>query len=437
MSSTHRDELLTESSVLPSNNNSDLVADAASVRHHDPTKHWTDACCVGPDSASVQGKERRNGSFTSVRPSVNQPASDSTLSRSTMVDRWLARRLLSPANGLPIEVSLWDGEVVSATDELAVNRVSIHSRRTLQNLLFDPSMAFGDGYSRGEITIAGDLVRFCEYLDLAARQAPRWFENHVWRWCHWLSPNTPAASKDHIHQHYDLGNDFYKLWLDEEMAYTCAYFSEPTMDLAAAQRAKFDHVARKLRLKPGDRVVEAGCGWGGLALHLAREYGVSVLAYNISHEQVAYARDRAKSVGLDGHVVFVEDDWRNIDGQFDAFVSVGMLEHVGPENFRLLGDVIHRSLKPEGLALIHTIGRNIAKPIDRWTEVRIFPGGCPPSLRQMMDIFETHDFSILDLENLRLHYARTLEFWCDNFESHVAEVERMFDATSSACGGCI
>ncbi len=372
--------------------------------------------------------ERHHGALAAVRSSAVTPASASTTSRTTALDRWLARRVLSFVEGLPIEVALWDGEVLSASNEPASHRVSIQTRPALLGLLFDPSLAFGDGYTRGEITVSGDLVRFFEHLAVASRKAPHRFDNRMWRWWHWLSPNTRAAAKNHIHQHYDLGNDFYRLWLDEEMAYTCAYFSEPTLDLAAAQRAKFDHVARKLRLKPGDRVVEAGCGWGGLALHLAREYGVSVTAYNISREQVAFARDRAKSAGLEGRVIVVEDDWRSIDGQFDAFVSVGMLEHVGPENFRQLGDVIHRSLKPRGLALLHTIGRNLAQPIDRWTEKRIFPGGCPPSLREMMDIFETRDFSVLDVENLRQHYARTLECWRDNFEMQTAAVERMFDA---------
>jgi cyclopropane-fatty-acyl-phospholipid synthase len=348
--------------------------------------------------------------------------------RATAMDRWLARQLLSLAKGLPIELELWDGTVLSASNEPAEHRVTLSSRWTLLNLFLEQSLAFGDGYSSGEITVTGDLEHFCELMETASRQAPQWFDNHAWRWWHWLTPNSRAASKDHIHQHYDLGNEFYRLWLDDEMAYTCAYFAEPTMDLAAAQRAKFDHVARKLRLKPGDHVVEAGCGWGGLALHLAREYGVTVRAYNISHEQVVFARDWAKSAGLQDRVQFLEDDWRNIDGRFDAFVSVGMLEHVGPENYRQLGDVIHRGLKPRGLALIHTIGRNFAKPVDRWTERRIFPGGCPPSLRQMMAIFESHDFSILDVENLRLHYARTLEFWRDNFESHADAVEQMFDA---------
>ena len=356
-----------------------------------------------------------------ARPSVNGP---------TQFDRWLARCLLSMTPGLPVELSLWDGAVVSTTTSSpAVTRVSIASRRMLLCLLLDPVMGFGDGYSQGEITVSGDLAQFCEQLEHSIRLAPHWFTNHRWKWLHWLSPNTRTASKNHIQHHYDLGNEFYQLWLDREMAYTCAYFSDPEMDLASAQRAKFDHVARKLRLKPGMRVVEAGCGWGGLAMHMAREYGVSVVAYNISREQVAYARDRAKSLGLDRRVEIVEDDWRSIHGQFDAFVSVGMLEHVGPENFRQLGDVIQRSLKPEGLGLLHTIGRNVATPIDRWTEKRIFPGGCPPSLRQMMDTFETHDFSVLDIENLRLHYARTLECWRENYELHADEVEQMFDAT--------
>ncbi|MEK6261869.1 MAG: cyclopropane-fatty-acyl-phospholipid synthase family protein [Planctomycetota bacterium] len=403
MSSTQLDEAPVKSSVVPPREDS---------RSHE----------------SAPAEERSRGQIESAPPTAMTPASAPSASRTTFLDRWLARRVLSLVRGLPIEVALWDGEVLSASNDPVRSRVTIQSRSTLLSLLFDPSMAFGDGYSRGEITVSGDLVRFFEHLAQANRQAPHWFDNYRWRWWHWLSPNTRAASKNHIHQHYDLGNEFYRLWLDEQMAYTCAYFSEPTLELAAAQRAKFDHVARKLRLKPGDRVVEAGCGWGGLAMHLAREYGVSVQAYNISHEQVAFARDRAKSAGLEDRVVFVEDDWRSIDGQFDAFVSVGMLEHVGPENFRELGDVIHRSLKPGGLALLHTIGRNLARPIDLWTEKRIFPGGCPPSLRQMMDIFETRDFSILDVENLRLHYARTLECWRDNFELHTAEVERMFDA---------
>jgi cyclopropane-fatty-acyl-phospholipid synthase len=347
------------------------------------------------------------------------------MSHSTWMDRWLVRLLLSRLPGLPLEIELWDGEIIRVSDVPDATRVTLRTRSTLLGLLLSPALAFGDGYSRNENRVSGDLCRFCEMLDLAQRRTPRWTDNQTWRW---LSPNTRSASKDQIHQHYDLGNDFYRLWLDETMVYTCACFREPTLNLASAQRAKVDHVARKLRLRPGDRVVEAGCGWGGMAMHLAREYGVTVAAYNISREQVTYARERARAEGLGDRVEFIEDDWRSIEGQFDGFLSIGMLELVGPENLRRLGEVISRCLKPSRLALLHTIGRNMAKPLNGWIEKRIFPGGCPPSLRQMMEIFELQDFSILDVENLRLHYARTLELWRENFESHAMEVERMFDA---------
>jgi cyclopropane-fatty-acyl-phospholipid synthase len=195
------------------------------------------------------------------------------------------------------------------------------------------------------------------------------------------------------------------------MQYTCAYFPEPGMTLEAAQRAKMDHVCRKLRLRPGQRVIEAGCGWGGFALHMAREYGVEVSAWNISREQVRHAAEMATRQGLAGRVRFIEDDYRNIRGECDAFVSVGMLEHVGPDNYGALGEVIHRCLAPQGLGLIHTIGRNRPGKMNGWIERRIFPGAQPPSLGQMMAIFEPRNFSVLDVENLRLHYAETLRHW--------------------------
>src|SRR5690606_24874192 len=150
--------------------------------------------------------------------------------------------------------------------------------------------------------------------------------------------NSLRKSRDNVYHHYDIGNEFYRLWLDEQLAYTCAYFPEPEVSLEAAQVAKFDHVCRKLNLRPGERVVEAGCGWGALALHMAREYGVTVRAYNVSREQIAYARRRAQEEGLADRVEFVEDDWRNVTGRYDAFVSVGMLEHVGKHNYRKLGE---------------------------------------------------------------------------------------------------
>ena len=188
-----------------------------------------------------------------------------------------------------------------------------------------------------------------------------------------------------------------------------------------------DHVCRKLQLKPGEQVVEAGCGWGALALHMARRYGVKVKAYNVSHRQIVYSRQRARADGLDGQVEFIEDDYRNIDGCFDAFVSVGMLEHVGVDNYRGLGDVVRRALKESGRGLIHSIGRNRPLPMNAWIEERIFPGAYPPTLSEMMAIFEPHQLSVLDVENLRLHYAQTLEHWLWRFEKSADRIAAMFD----------
>jgi cyclopropane-fatty-acyl-phospholipid synthase len=233
-------------------------------------------------------------------------------------------------------------------------------------------------------------------------------------------------SRDNIHHHYDIGNDFYRRWLDDQLVYTCAYFPEPALTLEAAQIAKMDHVCRKLRLQPGQTVLEAGSGWGALAMHMARHYGVNVRAFNISHEQIMLARDHARREGLDDRVEFVEDDWRNIRESCDVFVSVGMLEHVGRKNYRRLGAVIDRCLKPNGIGLIHSIGQNYSRPFNSWIERRIFPGAYPPTLREMMDVFEPRDFSILDVENLRLHYAKTLRHWLERFERSSGVVREEF-----------
>jgi len=213
------------------------------------------------------------------------------------------------------------------------------------------------------------------------------------------------------------------------MAYTCAYYPTAQATLDQAQTAKMDHVCRKLRLGSADSVVEAGCGWGGLALHIAARYGAKVRAFNISHEQIDFARRWAQKQGLQSRVEFIEDDYRNISGSYDVFVSVGMLEHVGLEHYADLGRVMAGVLKTEGRGLIHSIGRNRPEPLHPWIERRIFPGAYPPSLGEMMQIFEPAGFSVLDVENIRLHYALTLRHWLERYEGAVGTVRSMFDET--------
>ena len=283
-------------------------------------------------------------------------------------------------------------------------------------------------YTVERVEVQGNLV---DCLEAIYRALPRTDHGQIAQKL--LAPfngslrNTQPRARRNIHHHYDIGNDFYKLWLDRRMVYTCAYFPSPSMGLEEAQTAKLDYVCRKLRLAPGETVLETGCGWGALALHMCKHYGVTVKAYNISKEQIAYARERAREECLGGRAQFIEDDYRNVDGEFDAFVSVGMLEHVGTDQYQVLGAVIDRSLKPEGRGLIHSIGRDYPSAMTPWIERNIFPGACPPSLSQMMQIFEPFGFSVLDVENLRLHYAKTLEHWLARYDANLERVTQMFD----------
>ena len=351
-------------------------------------------------------------------------------SRVSVLDRWMARKLLDLLGNPPLTFVLWDGEKVSSSDRPSVINLYFKDSDVLQKLLMNPALHFGDLYGAGRIEVEGNLVDFLVIVYRALATAPKYqkLKEAQIRLFNRPRSNRLTDSRDNIHHHYDIGNDFYELWLDREaMQYTCAYFPEPDLTIEAAQRAKMDHICRKLQLKPGDRVVEAGCGWGGLARHMAKHYGVTVKSYNISHQQILYARERAEEAGLTKNVEYVEDDYRNIAGEFDVFVSVGMLEHVGRDNYRELGEVIHRCLTPAGRGLVHSIGRNRPERLNAWIEKRIFPGAYPPALREMMEIFEAHEFSVLDVENLRLHYAKTLEHWLERFERHAEKIEKMYD----------
>jgi cyclopropane-fatty-acyl-phospholipid synthase len=363
--------------------------------------------------------DRHSSTADSASPSADSSAGLNALLR-PLEDR-LLDRLSARLSRVPVRLVLWDGRQVSSADGAPVATVTIRDRRTFLQLLWNPDLYFGEGFMTHRLEVQGDLVALLEGI---ARGRP-YTKDRSWR------PPTITASdsRDNVHHHYDLGNDFYRLWLDEGMLYTCAYFEGPDVSLEQAQVAKLDHVCRKLRLLPGERVVEAGCGWGALALHMAKRYGVTVRAFNLSHEQIAYARQRAQEEGLADRVEFIEDDYRTIHEGCDAFVSVGMLEHVGVNQYEALGAVIDRTLPTDrGRALLHFIGRNRPAPLNPWIVKRIFPGGYPPTIAEVSErILQPFDFSLLDVENLRLHYARTLEHWLRRFEDHAQEVRQMFD----------
>jgi cyclopropane-fatty-acyl-phospholipid synthase len=355
------------------------------------------------------------------------------------IDQWCLSLLARGFQGVPVDLRLWDGRGVRLSDSDVVATVVVRDRRMLLELTAQPAMAFGEGYASGRIEVVGDLVRMLEGVN--RRLAGRPYQRRV------VKRRGPShhESRHNVHAHYDLGNDFYQLWLDREMVYTCAYFERPDATLEEAQRAKLDYVCRKLGLQPGQQVVEAGCGWGALALHMAREYGVTVRAYNISAAQLEYARNRAAREGLADRVTFIDGDYRSIDGRCDAFVSVGMLEHVGPAHYHELGRVIDRVLEPSGRGLVHFIGRHAPMRFNPWVERRIFPGAHAPSLGEVLpDLLECWRLSVIDVENLRPHYAATLRHWLERYEGHVDRVRsrfgeafvrtwRLYLASSEAC----
>ncbi len=329
-----------------------------------------------------------------------------------------------------------DGTVYThgAPDAKPAFHLIFKTERALRDMVRYPSMGLGESYMAEEIDVEGDLQLFYRlgFLVKGGHIKPGIMESLRFAVGYFLRRNTLEGSRKNIAAHYDLGNDFYSLWLDREAKqYTCAYFETREDTLEQAQLNKLDLVCRKLRLQAGDTVVEAGCGWGGLGLHAARNYGVNIRSYNISKEQVAYAREKAARLGVT-NVEYVLDDYRNIgaDGRtYDKFVSIGMLEHVGVENYAKLYDIVARAVKPNGMALIHSIGREAPAATDPWLEKYIFPGSRMPSLAEMVTPLEVVDrpLHVVDVENLRYHYALTLDHWAARLEAHADEIRSQYD----------
>jgi cyclopropane-fatty-acyl-phospholipid synthase len=373
----------------------------------------------GVDDHREPSEEHRTGSDLD---SVAEPRYRPIAMASTVgwFNRQLAALLQQQLTPAAVRLELWDGRSPYTSAHTPVGTLVVADARTLRGVLINPHLQFGECYVRGTLQIRGSLERVLEAISRIALM-PTWRERLSSRLA---SGNSVQRARRNVHHHYDLGNDFYGWWLDEQLVYTCAYFERPDMPLEQAQVAKMDLVCRKLRLKPGEAVVEAGCGWGALALHMAREYGVNVRAFNLSHEQIKYARARAAQEGLARHVEFIEDDYRNVSGECDVFVSVGMLEHVGLRHFPSLAAVLRRVVRRgHGRGLLHFIGRDVPRPLNAWIRRRIFPGGYPPTLPEVATrVLAPARMSILDVENLRLHYARTLAHWGHRFSAAADQI---------------
>ncbi|SDN55874.1 cyclopropane-fatty-acyl-phospholipid synthase [Lutimaribacter pacificus] len=303
-----------------------------------------------------------------------------------------------------------------------------------RRLVLTPQMALGESYMDGELTVEGDDLR--GFLDLIVRNAAQNGLPAFQRPADWLRRlgrrlaqfNPAPRSRRNVAHHYDLSGELYDLFLDADRQYSCAYFPRPDMTLDAAQEAKKHHIARKLLIKPGMRVLDIGCGWGGMGLTLARDYGAQVVGVTLSTEQHAMANRRAQEAGLADKVRFELMDYRKVQGPFDRIVSVGMFEHVGVPHYREYFRKVRELLTPEGIALIHTIGRTTPPgATSPWITKYIFPGGYCPSLSETMEAVELSGLGSTDIEVWRLHYAETLKEWHRRFVANEDRARALYD----------
>lgn len=312
--------------------------------------------------------------------------------------------------------------------------VKISDPAVIKALCINPDLGFGEGYMQGTISLQNSTLDDVMSLLVRNREAgtmPSWIrlsfraQFHMRRF---MQINAPAKSQANVAHHYDISDDLYGLFLDTDMQYSCAYFTDPKMSLEDAQIAKKAHIARKLRIEPGMSVLDIGCGWGGMALTLARDFGAQVTGITLSENQLATAQKRVDQAGLSKQVKFQLQDYRYTKGQFDGVVSVGMLEHVGLPNYTTYFGKVAEVLSPTGAALIHTIGRT-GPPAgqSRWITKYIFPGGYIPSLSDLAKPIEQSGLWQADIEIWRTHYATTIRHWRDRFDANLDQIQGMYD----------
>jgi cyclopropane-fatty-acyl-phospholipid synthase len=313
------------------------------------------------------------------------------------------------------------------------------TRAAMRRIILDPRLGAAESFMDGDMRIEGGdimdligLIRMNTPWDRGATLKDKtWFGRRAdWVKTRLGSINRQRQSRANVKHHYDIGNDLYRLFLDDDMQYSCAYWSRPGMTLEEAQVAKKAHIAAKLALKPGQRILDIGCGWGGMAITLAKLEQVEVLGITLSEEQLALARQRAEAAGVADRVTFELIDYRDLaarePGRFDRIVSVGMFEHVGAANFDTFFRAAANLMTADGVMLLHTIGR-FGKPgsTDAFTRKYIFPGGYIPALSETLVASEKSRLIATDVETLRLHYALTLREWYARTLAHEAEIVAM------------
>ena len=342
------------------------------------------------------------------------------------MEQKILSKVLSQVKHGSLHMTFWDGTQRHFGGGSPEVSIRLQNRGILSKAIRNPSLVFGEAYMNGDIEMASpltDVMAFAELNPMNLEFGKRWGRGHG------LNQNKKSKQAKYIAQHYDLGNDFYALWLDPTMTYSCAYFTSATVSLETAQHQKTEHLLSKLQLKPGMQLLDIGSGWGHLLVAAAKQYKIKGVGVSLSHEQVDYAQALAKREGVDKLVTFKYLNYQDIPKHqiFDRIVSVGFFEHVGRDNLANYFEALDRHLVPNGISVLHSITHQVESPIDPWIDKYIFPGGYIPSVRETTNLITQYGFCQYDYENLGQHYGLTIERWLSNYEHHKSKVISMYD----------
>lgn len=357
-----------------------------------------------------------------------------------MLEKTFYKSMLKHSFNIPVRIIFWDGSSVVYGDGEPEITIKFNEKIPIKDVTRNASLALGEAYMDKRIEIDGSIQKL---MMAAYSSAESFMRNSKLRRFMPKQNHSEKESQQDIQHHYDVGNDFYRLWLDDTLTYSCAYFKDGnTTDLTKAQKDKVHHILQKLDPKPDSTLLDIGCGWGTLMLTAAKEYHLKVTGVTLSEEQYKFVTERIQKEGLQNIAEVKLIDYRELgDRQWDYITSVGMFEHVGKENLGLYFKDVARYLKDDGVALIHGITRQQGGATNAWIDKYIFPGGYIPGLSEMIDHVTENGMQLADIEMLRRHYQRTLEIWDSNFNQHRDEIQdkmgerftRMWDLYLQAC----
>ena len=324
-------------------------------------------------------------------------------------------------------VKFWDGDEVKVGENEPLFKIILKKPIPKKDILKSTTLAFGEAYMNGDLEVEGDfllmlntVLKYKEKFTTDFRGLPKIFSNLV----------STKKQKEEVTYHYDIGNDFYKLWLDDTLSYSCAYFKNENESLGEAQLNKIHHLLKKLNLREGITLLDIGCGWGALLIEAAKLYKIKGLGITLSEEQFKAFKERIEKENLQDYLQVKLMDYRELEKSgllFDRVVSVGMLEHVGRSNYDLFMKCVSKVLKKEGVFVLHYISGLYESEGDAWIKKYIFPGGVIPTLREIISLSADYKFYTVDVESLRMHYYKTLIKWAENFEKNTDKVREMFD----------